>query len=146
MECDVTYEDVAGFVADELDAARMAEIGEHIPQCQRCRERIVRLEQTDAALGHLQRTAPSAAAVLTARRAIGEVTRGTGKGDIMTLEEVGEFLRITPAELGEIAEELPAFELAGRIRVRRERLCEWIQQREQDYARATAARWASRAS
>lgn len=144
MECDVTYEEVAGFVTAELDAARMAEVAEHVPHCERCRERILRLEQADAALQELQPTTPNPTAVLAARRALAETTRGTGKSDIMTLEEVAEFLRISSAELGEVVEELPAFELAGRIRVRRERLCEWIKQREQDYARAAAASWAAR--
>ena len=64
----------------------------------------------------------------------------------MTLEEVAEFLRISGDELGEIVEELPAFELGGRIRVRRAKLLEWIQQRERDYSRDIASSWAARAS
>ena len=41
---------------------------------------------------------------------------------------------------------LYAFELAGQVRVRRERLVEWVQQRERDYAHQTAASWAARAT
>jgi len=64
----------------------------------------------------------------------------------MTLNEVAELLRISPDELGEIAEELPAFELAGRVRVRREKLMEWIAQRESAYARQVAASRVARAA
>ena len=64
----------------------------------------------------------------------------------MTLDEVGEFLRIGPETLSEIAEELPAFELGGQVRVRRERLLEWVRRREQDYARGAAASWAAQFS
>ena len=49
-------------------------------------------------------------------------------------------------ELDEIAEELPAFELAGRLRVRRQRLMEWIEHREQSYARGATATMAGRAA
>jgi len=77
--------------------------------------------------------------VLAASRTIAEATRATPRPEIMTLDEAAAFLRISPDELGEIAEELPAFELAGRIRVRRSRLIEWVARREADYARDTAA-------
>ena len=53
----------------------------------------------------------------------------------MTLDEVAEFLRVSLEELGEVVGELPAFELAGRVRVRRTKLIEWIEKRERAYAR-----------
>ena len=62
----------------------------------------------------------------------------------MTLDEVAAFLRIDPSDLGEVAEELPAFELGGQVRVRRERLIEWIQQRERAYTRQAGESWAAR--
>ena len=40
----------------------------------------------------------------------------------------------------------PAFELAGQIRVRRAKLVEWIERRERDFTRQSAASWAARAT
>jgi hypothetical protein len=36
----------------------------------------------------------------------------------MTLGEVAEFLRVPPDALAEVAEDLPAFEIGGQVRVR----------------------------
>ena len=145
MHCDVTYEELAGFAAGDLDEQRQATIREHLLHCERCRRRNDALKKADAALAALPPARPRGSAILKARRALAEVTRGPHAAEIMTLEEAAEFLRITPDQLGEIAEELPAFELAGQIRIRRARLVEWVQQRERDYARQAAASWAAQA-
>jgi transcriptional regulator with XRE-family HTH domain len=89
----------------------------------------------DSALGAVRRDDPSARAVLEARRALSRELRGGSSPEIMTLDEVAEFLRLAPDQLEEIASRLPAFELAGQIRVRRERLVEWLEQRELVYVR-----------
>ena len=145
MECQVTYEELAAFAADELDAKQQAEMGKHVSACERCGRRLAALSKADAMLGEMQPVQPEASAILAARRAIVEVTRGVTRTEIMTLGEVGEFLRIKPEELGELVEELPAFELAGQLRVRKAKLIEWIEQRERNYSRDAAASWAARA-
>ena len=87
-----------------------------------------------------------ARAVLAARRAVSRVLRRPHTPEVMTLDEVAAFLRVGPDELAEVVELLPAFELAGRIRVRRARLIEWIEQRERDYTRQATGSWAARAA
>lgn len=146
MNCDVTYQDLAAFASGDADADRREQLDGHAARCRRCRKRLEALRRSDAALKALPKVAPSGSAILAARRALVEVTRGPRAPEIMTLADVAEFLRVTPEQLGEIAEELPAFELAGQVRVRRDRLIEWVQQRERDYARDAAASWAARAS
>ena len=64
-------------------------------------------------------------------------------GGRLQAKQTADFLRITRDQLGEIVEELPAFELAGQIRIRRQRLIEWVQQRERDYSRQASQRWVS---
>lgn len=58
--------------------------------------------------------------------------------EIMTLAEVAKFLRLPEPDLAEVADSLPAFELAGQILVRKSRLLEWIAHREQQHAWAVA--------
>lgn len=53
--------------------------------------------------------------------------------EMLTLDEVAELLRLDEQQLDLVLDELPAFELAGVVRVRRARLNEWIEQRERQY-------------
>ena len=145
MDCDVTYEELAAFTVGDLDALRHGQINEHLLRCAQCRDRLDALEKADEALDELTPTAPSPEALAVTRRALAEATGTETAAQVMTLDQVARFLQLTPDQLGEIAETLPAFELAGQIRVRRARLIEWIEQRERDYTRQAAASWAARA-
>jgi anti-sigma factor RsiW len=144
VSCDVTYEELAAFVTGDLPEERQRELGAHLPACGRCRRRVAALRQADAALGALRPPQPSPDALLAARRAVSRQTRPTEPGEVMTLDDVAEFLRIEPDDLADVIDELPAFEVAGKVRVRRTRLVEWIRTRERDYARDAAASWAAR--
>ena len=138
MDCHVTYEELAALAAGDLDAARAAEIERHRATCEACRRRLAALRSADAALGALSRYDPPAGAVLRARRALSRELRGAREPEILTLDEVAELLRISLDELEEVVLELPAFELAGQLRVRRSRLLEWVEAREHAYARSSA--------
>ena len=76
--------------------------------------------------------------VLNTRRALSAQVRGAHAPELMTLDEVAEFLRITLDNLEEIVLELPAFELAGQLRVRRSKLLEWVEAREHAWAASSA--------
>jgi|WetSurMetagenome_2_1015567.scaffolds.fasta_scaffold313906_2 hypothetical protein len=129
MDCKISYEQLSGEIPQEL--------ARHIEECDRCRHRLEALQNVDAALVKMPRLEPSDLARLKIRRALSKEIYGPAAPEIMTLEEVGEFLRISYEELREIAGELPAFELAGQIRVRRAKLLEWIDQRERKFMVST---------
>ena len=144
MSCDVIYEELAAFASGDIDEQRREQLEQHISQCGHCRRRLEAIGKTDALLQTLAPLQPGRSAVLAARRAVSEQTRGARAPEIMTLAEVAVFLRVTPEQLGEVVDELPAFELGGQIRVRRTKLVEWVEQRERDYAREAAAGWVAR--
>ena len=144
MNCETTYEELSGLARDELDVRRCDELREHLVACETCRRRLAALNRTDEVLKSLPPFTPPAEAILAARRALVPEIRPEPASEIMTLEQTAEFLRITPGQLGEIVEELPAFELAGQIRLRRETLLKWIEQRERDYSRQANQSWAAR--
>ena len=146
MICEMAYEELAAFADGDLDPSRLEEVRSHLAGCGACQERLEALRHADAALAALGRAQPPAAAVLGARRAISDVIRPRPLPEIMTREEVAGFLRITPDQLGEIVEELPAFELAGQVRVRRQSLLEWIQKREREYTRHISDSWVAQSS
>ena len=145
MDCDVSYEELAAFTVGDLHAQRYGAINEHLLRCRHCRDRIEALESADQALAEMPPAQPSPSALVATRRALAEATGAETAAQIMTLDQVARFLQITAEQLGEIVDTLPAFELAGQIRVRRAKLLEWIEQREQDHTRQAAASWAAQA-
>jgi anti-sigma factor RsiW len=136
MTCDVTYEELAAFVAGDASPDRAQWLGEHVRHCATCQAKSAAVAGIDSALHKLPRLQPTTQTVLKVRRA---VSRGipAREPEVMTLQEVADFLRISLEDLYEAVDDLPAFELAGRILVRRERLIEWIDKREQAYRRQT---------
>jgi anti-sigma factor RsiW len=144
VNCDVTYEELAALAAGDLPAEREGQVRAHLPACPRCRRRVEALGRADAALAVLRPQAPPPRAMLAVRRELAAVTRPARPAEVMTLEEVAAFLRITPDQLADVMEDLPAFELAGQVRVLRQRLIEWLGQRERDYSYHVGASWAAR--
>lgn len=138
MDCDLTRDELAAHAAGELDAGRAGEVERHAAACAQCRRRLAALRAADAALAVLPRLEPPAGALLRTRRLLAEAVRGQAEPEIMTLDDVAGFLRISLDDLEEMVLDLPAFELAGRLRVRRSRLLGWIQARERAYARSSA--------
>ncbi len=80
----------------------------------------------------------SSETVLHTHRVLGREIGTLRVPEIMTLEEAADFLRVPRRAIGEIVEDLPAFEVAGEIRVRRSKLLEWIERRERASARSRA--------
>lgn len=145
MPCDVTYEELAAYTAGDVSPARENELAEHVVLCAECSERVDALQLADASLGALRPLPPPPSAILDARRAALEPGARAPAPEVMTIDDVADFLRLSPDDLAAMGDQLPAFELAGQIRVRRSRLLEWIAQRERDFARDAAASYATNA-
>lgn len=139
MSCGITYEELAGFAENDLPDERQAAIERHVATCQTCRQRLAAFKTVDGALRRMSAAQPSAGTILATRRLLAEETRPKREPEILTLEEVAEFLRIDPEELRPFVADLPAFELGGQIRVRRSKLLEWVEQREQQFSRGNIA-------
>jgi len=138
MTCERKHEELAAFAAGDLDPESAAALKGHLEGCAVCARRLAAIRETDARLKLLPRLRPSAGAMLRTRRALNEELRARPAPEVMTLEEAAAFLRVEPDDLREAASQLPAFEIGGRIRIRREKLIDWIARRERVYARSTA--------
>lgn len=131
MICPFTDEQLAAWSSGAAEPP--GEWAGHVADCPTCQTRLAALDQLD----HLLRqaiTRPVPAAV--AGRVRAALQGQWESAEILTLEEAAAFLRLSSAQLDEIADELPAFELAGQIRVRKTKLLEWIEARERAYLRA----------
>jgi hypothetical protein len=53
--------------------------------------------------------------------------------EIMTLEQLASFLNISPEDLE--TENLPGFQIGDELRFRKDRILEWIEEREREYER-----------
>ena len=140
----MTYEELAGFVSGDVEESRVRIIEAHVSECQACRRRLEVLSQVDSSLNQLHRSEPPASALLKARRILSAELRASETPEIMTLDDIARFLRVDDDALGEIVEDLPAFEIAGEIRVRRAKLIKWVEQRELAYMKSTTQSGVSR--
>jgi len=134
--CNFSPEELSAFALGEVENARAATLREHLAACDGCRRRLRAFKGLDAALAAIRGFDPPAGAVLLAWRAVAPLLRAPAEREIMTLPEVANFLRIGPEELQCVISDLPAFEVGGEVRVRRTRLIEWIEKREQAYLRS----------
>ena len=135
MACEVQYEELARYASGDCDDDRAQRIREHLTQCPECRRRLSALRRTDESLGSLPRLQTPASLLLRVTQALSGELRGGNAPEILTLDEVAAFLRVDVSDLDDVVSDLPAFELSGKVRVRREALLAWIGQREKLYAR-----------
>ncbi len=134
MTCEVTYEELSAFAAGDAAADRAQWLNEHVRHCSSCQARLDVLVRIENAMRKLPRIEPSGEAVLNVRRALSRGIRARAP-EVMTLQEVADFLRISLEDLYETVDDMPAFELAGRILVRRAELTKWVEERERAYRR-----------
>lgn len=131
MTCPFTDEQLAAWSTAGAEAG--IEWGGHVARCPSCQTRLTALQRMDQLLRQTI-TQPVPAAL--AERVRATLQRQWKSTEILTLEEVAAFLHLSIDQLDEITDELPAFELAGQIRVRKTKLLEWIEARERAYLRA----------
>jgi hypothetical protein len=85
----------------------------------------------------LPRRSPGAETIMKISEAIhGEAkpARRTEFGPVMDMEELAEFLRVDAGTVGEYLDQIPCFELGGKLLFRRKSVEEWIAARERTVA------------
>lgn len=139
MTCNVESDVLARYAAGELAPSRSDRIAAHVKKCPECALRLESLRTVDLALDGLARVEPPAAAIHRVRRALGDEIRGRKDPEIMTMDEVAAFLRVSPAAMAQVMADLPVFEIGGELRARRTRVIEWIEECEQSHVQSRTA-------
>jgi anti-sigma factor RsiW len=133
--CSLADEELAAFAAGDLPEDRQRTLAAHAATCARCRRRLHALSRVDSELTELlHRPVPE----VVLQRALARVRPSASAPavpEILTLREAAAFLRVSDDELQDLLDELPVFELAGQLRIRTEKLRQWIEQRELAYQR-----------
>ncbi len=105
----------------------------HLAECDACREQVRVSEKVRELFNQHPQTGLSDDADLRVRMALRREQYGKEPAkDVMNLEETAAWLGVTPGALAERLDEIPAFEIGGRIRFSRKRLEKWIEMKDGD--------------
>lgn len=156
MTCFETQEQITAWLDGEAEPECRAALEEHLDGCADCRAEASLLSGVSARVRSLPRLQPSASWDLGLERklsalkvedlsaqivrlcAITEALAGRLRsleaaatpGEIMTLEEVAAYLRVTPEKVAEMLHELPRIEMNYEVRFRRSSIDQWLKLRE----------------
>ncbi len=94
------------------------------------------LDKIESLAKKLPRYAPSTELVLKIKSSIhtqSKAERRTEFGPVLDIDELAEFLRVSKDIIEQYLEDIPCFELGGKILFRKKSIEEWIEGREKDF-------------
>jgi hypothetical protein len=133
MNCDTYAEWLSAQLDGELDAEHVRELNAHLATCEACQETQRIMRGLAADVQGLPRLAPTDRSTLAINVAIHQLApkpRRMDFGPIMDIEELAEFLRVPLETVGHYLDDLPSFELGGKLLFRRSSVERWIEGRE----------------
>ncbi|MFC1852980.1 zf-HC2 domain-containing protein [candidate division CSSED10-310 bacterium] len=122
---------VEDFFDGEMTAEETRDFELHLTACPTCQHRIKELQVMRNALQDVSDLKLPDEADLRIRHQLHEQIGDGSEGDeILDIEGLAQLLKIPVSEVVKRLNELPAFEIAGRIRFRRDRIEKWIHDQE----------------
>ena len=134
MKCEETRERLSEFEAGELSPELAQGIREHLSRCGACSELLTSLSRMTGLMVSLTDEEPSRSLCVRVLARMDEM-RAPGLDsapEIMTPEDLALYLRIPYERVEEEIGDIPAFEIGGELRFRKERIREWIDRRERE--------------
>ena len=137
MNCEQCQELLSEFESGELTEEQAAQVHEHVEQCNECSELLKALEVSTELVCELTDEEPPRSMSLRVLGKVDEMLAPdlTEAPDILTPELLARFLGISLEQLEDDIHLIPGFEIAGQLRFRKERVIEWIEERERDRER-----------
>jgi len=136
MNCEKYKELLSEYQEGELDKKVSAEIQKHLNKCKSCQQELNILFKINSLTKELPRYTPSSEVVLKIKSSIHplpKVEKRTEFGPVLDIDELAEFLRVSKEIIGQYLEDIPCFELGGKILFRRKSIEEWLERREKDF-------------
>lgn len=132
MNCEQCQKLLSEFEADELTEEHAAKVHKHVDQCCECSELLRALEVSTALVCKLIDEEPPRSMSLRVLGKVDEMLSPdlTDAPDILSPELLARFLGISLERLEDDIHLIPGFEIAGQLRFRKERVLEWIEERE----------------
>jgi hypothetical protein len=132
MNCEMCSERLPEYVDGELTQVEHDACGRHLDGCEACRQELESVRRLLSLAATLPADKPDAETLLRVRQAIEAESRPrrTGFGPVLDLEELADFLRADRTTIEVYLDEIPCFELGGKLLFRRKSVEAWIEQRE----------------
>lgn len=133
MNCETYSEWISEQLDGELDAKRAQELNQHLAACDTCRKTLQVMERLDADLRELPRYEPAdraSMAIVKQFHALAVLPRRIEFSPVMDIKELAEFLRVTTDTIGTYLDDIPSFEIGGKLLFRRSSVEKWIEKRE----------------
>ncbi len=128
------------YLDNELDEIQADGFEKHMKACRKCRKRFESFKQLSERLPELfDCRLPDEVDLEIRRRLNAALSRWSERDSVLDLEGAARLLSLPVTALADMLDELPAFEVNGRIRFLRERLLEWARERERKLMMERAA-------
>lgn len=134
MNCETCHELLPEYQEDALPIKTSEDVREHLEACAECRRQQFHDASLLDAARALPRHAPGTEVMLRISKRIhgsAPAPRRTDYGPVLDITELSEYLHIEPSVLGLYIDEIPHFEMGGRLLFRRTTVERWIEAREQ---------------
>ena len=134
MKCDHCRDRISEYLDRDMPEQERKDMEKHIEECDTCRGELEIMAGISSMIDMLPVRAPNADVVLNISRAIHiqiEKPPRTGFGPVLDIHELAEFLRVTTGTIEEYLDEIPCFELGGKLLFSRKSIEEWIARREE---------------
>jgi len=137
MECEEYRELFPEYLKEELDVHTADRMHQHIETCPECRKAFRESAELDTLFARLPVYEPSPESVLHIRAETIykelKPEKRTDFGEVMDIEELAEFFRVTVDIIEEYISDIPCFELGGKLLFRKKRIEQWMEDRERDF-------------
>ena len=133
MNCQICTDRLSEYADHELTGNEARSIKTHLDKCAECCEQLRRLEQIASAAATLPRHAPSTDCLLKISKAIHQCARPairTEFGPVLSFDELADYLRVDQETIGQYLDEIPSFELGGKLLFRKKSIESWIESKE----------------
>jgi len=136
MNCKECEELLASCLEGDLDQTESGQVRDHLETCPECRSQLALEQKMNSGLERLPKHVPDAETILRVSEeiyAIAPKPRRTAFGPVMDVDELAEYLRVGQDTLDIYLEEIPCFELGGKILFRQKSVEQWIEEREKSF-------------
>lgn len=134
MTCDQYQELIPEYLDKSLSSDNEQDLKRHLDSCDSCRKELRMAEALAGAVHALPRHQPSAETVLKVSEMIHQSApaphRQGDYGPVLDVDDLANYLRVDKAVIEIYLDELPHFELGGKLLFRRKSVDEWIEARE----------------
>lgn len=138
MNCEECRQHISEYVDGELDEAAAKDFDAHTADCDDCRRAVESMRSMAAAVADLPQHTPGTETILRISETIHESDPAPAPvqkaphefGAVLDIDELAAFLRVDREAVAVYLEELPSFELGGKLLFRKSKIEEWVSKRE----------------